>query len=138
MSPETWKLLYLYKDIIGNGLDLLSFVLVTPQLFRIVTPAVRAFTSVLLVIVVFTVGALITFSVLSQMHVGNYVYSLISLLFFFGSLFTFDRLANYVDDKVVRSARLSGYAFAFGIVIFLISRLIALTIAAHQLAQNAG
>jgi hypothetical protein len=140
LSSETWKLLDLYKDIIGNGLDLLSVILVAPQLFRIVAPALRSLTSMMIVVAVFVVGGFITLAALSRMHAENYLWSLIFLLFFFGALFTFDRLTDYVNDKVVLSwSRFSGYAFVLGIVIFLISRLVALTIAAQQLlSQNAG
>ena len=40
LSPETWKWLETYREFITNGLDLLSFVLITPELFRFVGPTI--------------------------------------------------------------------------------------------------
>ena len=38
-SPALWKSLETYKEFVVNGLDLLSFLLVTQELIRLVQPA---------------------------------------------------------------------------------------------------
>jgi hypothetical protein len=117
-----------YGDLITNGLDLLSFLLVTPEIARVITPAASEL-----------IGAITT------VIVGTVVLSPVVLLLSFGAVWLFPSSKWALSGLIVivvlvsvGSAYLKGQAvvdwvasrapkhlFAIGIGLFLLSRLIA-------------
>ena len=117
-----------YGDLITNGLDLLSFLLVTPEIARVITPAASEL-----------IGAVAT------VILGTVVLSPVVLLLSFGAVWLFPSskwvligLIVIIVLVSVGSAYLKGLAvvdwvanrapkhlFALGIVLFFVSRLIA-------------
>ena len=53
---DVWAFLEVYKEFIINGLDLISFTLVTPELFRTISGAAARRGFVVAIVMVFLVG----------------------------------------------------------------------------------
>jgi hypothetical protein len=137
MPAHIWSSLEQYKDFITNGLDLFSFLLVTPQLVKMARTTVSKIIPFIIftagvpifVIVNFTKGDIFTFSeghLISVVNFGSVL--LILLLSLIGNaLFTITFISSggFLDW-------LKSHTFILGIIIFFISRMFAFTVAAHQ------
>jgi hypothetical protein len=143
-SAEIWEFLNRYKEFITNGLDLVSFVLVAPRLLRLLAPAVKQVTLfVFLAFEVIMMGILCwglwkvsgTFSNSTTIRIlisfGIYCVVFPILLY---PLTAFpkvmEKAANDMSSGAIWFTR---QAFIFGVATFLISRIIAFAVAAHQL-----
>jgi hypothetical protein len=133
-----------YGDLITNGLDLLSFLLVTPEIVRAIAPAatllIRAVfyvaVSIMLFVAPFVQGAK-TINQLISYPPDDWHFYYLSVCVAFGALgfslmalaWIRTRIAGRKDIFFERADRLAFYAskhfLALGIVLFFISRLIA-------------
>ncbi len=136
IAPETWKLFELYKDFVVNALDLLSFALITPELLRLTMPGLVNVVSVTLSLLVFLMSCSGLIFVLWLYFYGtNESWLKIGSLFVLSWLVfgIFIWLMDYSIIKIENTgAWLKRNAFIVGIALFLISRLVGLSISAHQ------
>ena len=145
-----WLVLDRYKDFIIDGLDLLSFCLLTPQVVRFLQPAAKAIASPVVGVVytfvcitllgVYTihvvpklVGIVVNRLDLSPSHnlVGIFIAMLPEFLLFAVMLIlVFVLFKGETWGQAV--GWLSRNIFLFGIILFLISRAVAFVIATHD------
>jgi hypothetical protein len=132
-SEAVWKALDTYKELITNGLDLLSFLFVTSELIRIARPTV----TIALPIVIGIASMLFWITPLLSLIDAKFGRTV--LILFCGGLF----LALIVRGGYKFSKKsppffrwLSEHIFYVGIVLFFVSRLFAFTVATHN-ALNA-
>jgi hypothetical protein len=144
MTLINWHFLHTYKDVIANGLDLLSFILVTPQIVRaFATRSVfdaamglmgliwAAFSIIfMLALPVFIIVALFG---IQASQIANFLPYAVPLLIAFLAAIA---LVIYLIGFTL--ARLEPYALIVGIAVFFVSRIVALVIAVHELHQAAG
>jgi hypothetical protein len=133
MTEESmWQALERYKELITNALDLFSFLIVTPELIRIVLPAVRTIpfiiflTPLLMVILFFGIAVFhhAYHGLISASDISIYILLTCLILFFWGTALW--------ESAVSTSFWVRKHAFLLGVAIFLISRTFAFVIAAHQ------
>jgi hypothetical protein len=130
----SWEFFTKYKDVFANGLDLLSFLLITPQLVRLVAPVFgemfRIFAGLTIVSSLFLLIAwgsdIIANWWLSKMLFGT-GFIVVVMVAFLVKL-AGPMLETWASNLITRAA------FVLGIAIFLTSRLLALTIALHEVA----
>ena len=143
-AAEAWEFLGRYKEFITNGLDLVSFVLATPELLRLFAPTVKQVTLfVFLAFELIMLGLLFwglwrvsgTFSESTTVRV-------VILLGIYCVLFPILLYPLTAFPKIMEKAAIgmsSGaiwvtqQAFIFGVPTFLISRIISFAVAAHEL-----
>jgi hypothetical protein len=138
LSPETWKWLETYREFITNGLDLLSFVLITPELFRFVGPTIgklplRLFRFGVTIVAVWLVASALQLLGLPPPGRDAVVVPAIAAVAFAIIIEFLRALASPVEPAVARTGDwMVRNAFMLGVVMFFISRAIAFAIAAHQ------
>jgi hypothetical protein len=139
-----------YKDFVIDGLDLLSFCLLTPQVVRFLQPAAKAFASPVVGVVyacvwitlfgvyaIHVVPKLVSIFVngLDPIPSGNLVVIFIAILPEF-LLFAFMLMLIFVLFKKETWGQAVGWlsrnVFLFGIILFLISRAVAFVMATHD------
>jgi hypothetical protein len=128
-----------YVDLITNGLDLLSFLLLTPEILRITRPittwVVYLATAVGVVMIGFIVPTLLLIAIYAteyaigrtyrpdeEMDKSDYFVMALWPITWLSTLFFLGRLVVHVDSWVDRTSR---HFLALGIVLFFLSRLIA-------------
>ena len=141
------NLLEHYEGILTNGLDLISFILVTPELARVsgVTTRILAYLLMVPIYIVATVGVyLVPYAVASRMNAVwagavNNEWAILAiaiigtlLLAVWGNVFA-PILLNKLDELSRNATR---HVFAFGMATFLTSRLIALAVAIQRLEKG--
>jgi hypothetical protein len=132
VPDQIWLFLERYKELIINGLDLLSFLLVTPQLTRVVVPIFRWAT----VGILFSVGVgvysvtMVAVGELSKKYFPNYALFLI-LIFGVPIFVAWLAFLSRIEHMEERFTRLTSSAFWSGVLMFLLSRVVAFSIAMH-------
>ena len=121
-----------YGDLITNGLDLLSFLLLTPEIARVIAPAVARVTGWIVVIILPVFAIIMIMLVMIELApIFPWVMRTISLLMLI-AMFLYIILvlrkvqydpADWLIDMI--TTRVSKHLFAAGMVLFLVSRLIA-------------
>jgi hypothetical protein len=136
----SWQLLEQYHDLIINGADLISFLLITPQLVQFIAPALSEI-SFALPLKVLTAFFFLFVFLFFTIALGTVARSGAAALV----VVPFILVGTYMLIKVyIRVAKLIGRAtstttrwfarnaFGFGALLFFISRMLAFTIAARQ------
>ncbi len=142
--PEVWTFLARYKEFIINGLDLLSFILVTPKIMRALLPNIEnyflyAFTAI--VTICPTVAVIASWNFLTARLPPGDIPAWISILVVF-SLVAFFTAIVLLGVKVLEFAEekipdwLAAHAFSVGVLMFLVSRITAFLLAAHQVLSE--
>jgi hypothetical protein len=143
-----WQLLEQYRDVITNGLDLISFLFVTPELLR--------FTQLILGRLTFWIGAIVT-SFVGTIFLSLFLLAiskapttepppLIGALLGFGffatnaGLFYLQyRMMDWWNNKgTLVSFLISRHAFLFGVSLFFFSRLFGFIAATHAALASAN
>ena len=146
-STAVWEFLGRYKEFITNGLDLLSFVLATPELIRLLAPTVKQATLfVLLAFELIMLGVLFwglwrvsgTFSDATAVRVlilfGVYCVLFPILLY---PLLAFPKIMTKAADGMSGGASwVTRRALIFGVATYLLSRFIAFSVAAQELLAH--
>jgi hypothetical protein len=130
-----WKLLDVYKEFVTNGLDLISFMLVTPELLRVFAPAVREAPTFIIYILFFGIlGSIIYFAWTHTSswdafaRLGTWIYWIIYIL-----VMVVTAAIQLVAGVGARGeAFIRRHGFLCGVILFLISRLFAFVVAARQ------
>jgi hypothetical protein len=154
-SSEFWGSLRDNKELLVNGLDLLSFVLVTPELVRVVRPAIsrgvyNAFLGTLLVgglIVLFRFCTWLWLKaglpVLTIQDPGFWIWREISWVI--GDFLQILLLAvvlfvayPFRQPLIDAGSWLAARTFPIGVMIFFVSRVIAFLVAAHERLGGPG
>ena len=132
LSPDTWHFLELYKDIIANGLDLLSFIFVTPELLRVARPAIQS------TVIFFFLGLfMLIYFLLVFVSIVWIPSEIVALACFMGGLFAIVRLIKKYSDRLFAIAVWAAHhAFLFGVFLFFVSRVIGFATSAHQLVRG--
>jgi hypothetical protein len=130
---EIWKFFEQYKDIITNGSDLISFVLVTPQLIAFV-PGISIVTPIMFLsawlVAVLTGGTFVFLVIIRSSSVAvNIVLGVVVVVVIFRFI------QNFWEITAEASYWMKKRAFVFGIVLFIVSRIFALAVAAHQVGS---
>lgn len=137
-----WAALEAYKDIIGNGLDLTSFLLVTPELVRVFKPLwakiadTMLYVAVFMMIIVTNIGIVVVVTLArkilptaeSQNHflIGWVIPALGAIVFSFPISFLLVYRAQV-------STWFSKHAFVMGMLLFFISRVVGLIVGINAL-----
>ncbi len=151
-----WLVLDRYKDFIIDGLDLLSFCLLTPQVVRFLQPAAKAIASpvvgIVYTFVCITLLGVYTIHVVPKLE-GIFVkrldlspsHDLVVILVTILPeilLFAIMLMLIFVLFKGETWGRAVGWfsrnIFLFGIILFLISRAMAFVIATHDVLVHPG
>ena len=138
-SEVTWKSLEQYREFVVNGLDILSFLLVTPEILRIARPAVHVATmliytivSVLLFLLVITVMSFAIFHILDRDTPLPFLIWIVAV--YFGgmgfSVFIGGQFSLLTKERV---EWVGAHALLAGGALFIVSRTFSLIVAAHQL-----
>lgn len=132
-----WLSLERYKDFIVNGLDLLAFLLVTPEVLRLILPAVTSLIAYILAVVVTTISLIIVliilvlfFSFLPRISIPDWFASALA-----GVLILLHVCVGIWIEGRLRplSQRLAQRTAVAGIFFFIISRGFAFVMATHDL-----
>jgi len=135
-----WNFLDKYKEFIINGLDLLSWLLMTSEIARVFVPSLYKllyFVYFNFITIFIAVPGLV--KGLGAKTAGEQVLAwlLLSILFVFGNWFGLRDSLRFVGGTFTLSqelaTELSRYAFGIGVLLFLLSRGIAFMLAAHNL-----
>lgn len=131
MEP-IWTFAARNREVLINGLDLLSFIFITPELIRIMAPMIGGLSELFirhaLAFTFFAVSVLI----MSSFNMPWFVFypvlaAIVIITYKVGFELTIPSLQTWISTVVSRSA------FVLGIITFLLSRILALTIAVHEL-----
>jgi hypothetical protein len=115
-----------YGDLITNGLDLTSFLLVTPELVRVVAPTATRLTNLAIAVIAsFLVAALllIPVSLIAIWFQFEGPWWIIVLILYLISQGFLSRMSNDLTDRFSRWV--SEHFLALGVALFFVSRLIA-------------
>jgi hypothetical protein len=144
-----WRLLDTYREFIVNGLDFLSFLLITPQLLRFVDSTLTTVLGIFLGIMLLVFG-LITMGLLSWLimpqlvalkipFVGNMLISVTIVMtiiiapFYIMLIYVWGPLLIFVSRKADRGVSWTiQHAFVMGVFSFIASRSIAFAAAVHS------
>jgi hypothetical protein len=140
-----WLALETYKEFIINSLDLISFLLVTPEIIRRTVPAMSKtvhyiiVSALLLLMILWPVSYVIGPTPLLDTIIGQSLFrlSLFWVIFFawlFGSLYLMIRLSDKIN--AVFDVWLAHHALLMGVLIFMLCRVFAFTMAAHDLVPG--
>jgi hypothetical protein len=126
----TWQLLERYREVIVYAADLLSFILVTPQLLKYSELAIRR--------IVYWVGSLLfSFSALGLPYgIGIIIIAVVIVLGFLLEKTYVSPEDWWKKHGEEISNWISARAFAFGVCLFFASRLFALVLSLHALAAE--
>jgi archaellum biogenesis protein FlaJ (TadC family) len=133
-----WSALETYRDVVTNSLDLVSFLLLTPELLRYAQPLIKnlifyvalMFSFVLLV--VFDVVAYALRGVETSALLGTAIIAAGFLLLWLFLIYLPRRWMPIWERHGWQTAeRISAHSFQFGVVLFLISRAIGFAVALH-------
>jgi hypothetical protein len=133
-EEDVWQAAERYRDLITNALDLFSFLIVTPELIRVV-PAVRTIPFIIFLTPVLLVFLLIGIRVLHDAYHDLISAGDIAIFIFFLCLIVLFCVPVLWDSAVSTSSWVRKHAFLLGVTIFLISRTFAFVIAAHQVLK---
>ena len=131
-----WTTLHSYRDVISNGLDLLSFLLVTPEILRFSRPALGKLTYwigslAIISIIYFVLPAPLPLIPIPGQHVRSPadMPPSVAALVLFGTIALFVAvywLLRLWEDKGHTVGQwASSHAFALGVALFFLSRMIA-------------
>jgi hypothetical protein len=146
-SEQVWHALQTYKELATNGLDLLSFFLITPELLRVFFPAMKLAAGLLLFLVVIVWYILVVYCLIWFWSITGLWFDFIgwriltmSALAFLGPIITFPSLlllevmsSPSWDIPTTAVTRISLLA---GIATFLLSRIIAFALALHEMPHG--
>jgi hypothetical protein len=147
-----------YKEFIINSLDLISFLLVTPELINLVNPAIGRVYRVALYVVVGTIGQIIIFMItLLVVSVFGIIWIFLAALFgydisaenLFASLsiypFVFTSFipttlimmkVGLIEFALTIRDRTPKHLFSVGVILFLTSRVFSFIMAAQELMNS--
>jgi hypothetical protein len=139
-----WKAIEQYHDVITNGLDLLSFILVTPELLRFAQPVFKKFTYGLGGVLIFFVLGLINilFDPIGHLIIaarmgsirGSIVWLVGAVLLVVLFFYFLKYVLGWWDRKGPETGIwLSSHAFVIGVSLFFVSRLFGFAAALQQL-----
>lgn len=129
-TEEIWQFLSRYKELITNGLDLLSFILIAPQLTRIGRAVLGAGTlSILMLIFILLMLSPIAYLVITFRLSTGWMNVAFTMSLIVGGIILVV-IANKLE-KLGR--RVADYSFALGVFLFLLSRVVAFMIFIHDL-----
>lgn len=115
-----------YGDLITNGLDLVSFLLVTPEILRVIAPAVSEFFGTIIGGILVTVIILPLVFLGGLLHRGHWWPVVAIILIGAMSSWSLNRVlrggSNIIHEFTYRASK---HFFALGVVVFLLSHLIA-------------
>ena len=133
-----WAALESYRDVLINGLDLVSFLLVTPELLRYVEPLIKNLIFYLVpmfgvvFLTIFNIAVRMAPDVQTSAPVGTAIIAGGFLLLWLFLIYLPKRLLPLWDRWGLQiSERISTYSFQFGVGLFLVSRIIAFAAALH-------
>jgi hypothetical protein len=133
-----WAALERYKEFITNGFDLLSFLLVTPELVRLVRPAfARAFvifSATSIGCLVAAIPSAIAASIIPFYRVSSAFTVFAPLIALFIGRWLRPRMNSILP---MLDALFAKYAFLSGVILFFISRIVAFSVVGHQLLSPA-
>lgn len=138
LPSEAWEFLERFKDLIGNGLDLLSFLLATPEILRVIQPkvadAVQSSYWLAIVVLYLLVGPILINWASSYLEHGGMLSGPAKFLFVTVFVVTFAGIANNVGNRFVPSfgTALAQHCFMLGIALFLLARALGFLLAAHD------
>ena len=143
--PEVWTFLARYKEFIINGLDLLSFILVTPKIVRTLLPNIEkyftyAFIAILTIcptVAVIAVWNFLTARLPPHGDIPNWIFFLVifSIVAFFTAIVLLGvKVLELAEEKI--PDWLAANAFSVGVLMFLVSRITTFLLAAHQVLSE--
>jgi hypothetical protein len=130
--PFEWEWIERHKDFIANMLDLVSFMLVTPEILIRVKPEFGAiqrflFSSAFFLITSYLLATLLAAIGITTARSFYYVGGIVGVVFiYFAS-------AIMAEIGEILAEHLSRHLFGLGIVMFMLARLFLLMIASHSL-----
>jgi hypothetical protein len=135
----SWELLEKYKEFITNGLDLLSFLIITPEIFRLVRPALVRFVPPIYAALITAVFYYQIYSIVREVviegGVGGWIALILTAPFvLFVAYKGATSLLRMIKDSPAVERWMNNYSFLLGVLMFLVSRIIAFVVAAHHLA----
>jgi hypothetical protein len=134
-----WDTLAPYKEVVINGLDLLSFLLVTPEAFRYIKPAFAGVASAIMIVVLYLIVFGVTTFLVTFFGLFLFPRALPLLAAIATGLVTAGLIAAVAFLPTPRIDRVSARATAngamIGIVLFLLTRSFALALALHELGR---
>jgi hypothetical protein len=148
-SENLWEFLEKNKEIITNGLDLISFVLVTPELirhFRSSAASTASYILMMFIALLISLPAIFILTAIQQFTyryaatgwTGFFLYWLIGAILFAPLPFILgDKWEGFFDTLYDKrpdiSAWISNHMLLFGVILFVGARLIAFILAIHNL-----
>ena len=129
MSPEEWQFLERYKEFIINGLDLLSFALVSSELLHIVQPALLQ--SAPKVLPNLIGGIAVATLAVSLPLIG--LSPLLTILAILVLVVMMQGAIRQLVDRTQIWLTVSRHIFYLGAILFFIARLIAFAVAVHEM-----
>jgi hypothetical protein len=117
-----------YSDLITNGLDLLSFLLVTPEILRAIAPTLGEFLGTAIGGILVTM-ILLPLAFMGGLLRGDHWWPVVAAMLIcamsswsLNRVFSFRERSNIIHEFTHRASK---HFLAVGVVLFLISRLIA-------------
>jgi hypothetical protein len=138
LGEVLWSFLERYRELIINGLDLLSFALITPVLLRFIKPAVSTlFPATLLLTLMLPY---LYFLYITQDR-WNATDSTMAQVILWGVIPTVvggivAMLLILSEERLLRAGGwIAGHLFVFGLFSFFVARLFAVVLAIHQIYE---
>jgi hypothetical protein len=127
----SWEILERYREVIVNSLDLLSFVLVTPELLRYSQPALGRL-AYLIGWLLFSAGGL--WAIIAEMPPAFIVLLAMTFVYLGINITLPGELWQKHSQEI--SKWISSRAFVLGVLLFLASRLLALILSIHTVMKG--
>jgi hypothetical protein len=135
--PDIWIPLETYADIIINGLDLLSFLFITPEVFRILEPALARF--IPLMFGIYFAGFWLYYisnyfrTTVREGGIFQWILLIPMTLLMLGQLGLAINVAVHSKQLGFKLERwMTRYALLVGVMLFILSRMVAFLVAVHK------